>query len=476
MEAGMTGRKRIFPLVTGWLKQRETTLICLVFAVAALVQGLFYAFSVPFSQTPDELTHYELIEAEFGTSGYTQEMIDGVYLPAGLQALPFNYDAKVNTAALDAVSRTLFSKPLTLGSFRPGISALRHLPAGIGFYLGIAMDLPMLWCACLAEIFSVLFYVFMGCAALKLAPVKKDIFAFCLLMPQTLQLVSSVNYDSVLIPCSFFLSAYILNLYYTGSIVRWRNLFLILFLTFVVTLIKPPYAMIALALFIIPLKQFRLKIGRKFDLALFLRKYWYAAVLLFLAAAGAGIYLFRDNPFLKTILADVLSLPQFAGLLFRTYRALGTEHVIQLVGQFGWLDSSVSSMFIFVFLMMAVYLNSTTLEVTERKLSVPRRIWLAAVFVFAFVLTEIAMQCWSYGYLNWDTGADLSAFRDYIGYLPNILGFQGRYWIPCLPLLLVGLSGPAQRTSRKWYWLVQIGFYAVSFLSVMQILSLRYFG
>lgn len=483
MEAEMTGRKpgnweKIKDrYVIQSLKKRKTTLICLLFGIVALVQGLYYAFKLPFAQVPDEIAHYQMMEDEFGTSGYVDEMLLGVYYPAQLNLLHGNGGAKVDSHTLQNTSRNHFTKPLSISSFHPQIGIIRHLPCGIGFYLGIIMELPMLGCAYLAEIFSVLFYVGIGIAVIKIAPIKKDIFAFCMLMPMALQQCASVNYDSVLIPCSFLLFAYILKLFYSEDKIRWRNIFFILLLTFVLALIKPPYVLLALTLFIVPLRQYSLKIGKKFELMSFVRKYWFIVLPLIIGCICVGLYLLRNDPNIVLIRSDILEYRDFGSLLGRTFRSLGYMHIIQLVGMFGWLDSEVSAIFIILFFMMLTYLNCNTLEFENTKLNAARRIWLVVIFIAVFLMIEIAMQGFTYNYLEWNTNnIDMATYRSYIAQLPNILGVQGRYWIPILPVLLVGLSGPSQREHKKLYWITQIAFYALSFLYVMSILNVRYWS
>ena len=457
-----------------FLCTHRETVLCLLFAAAALFQGLVYSWKVPFGQTPDEITHYQYIEAEFGTTGYAGELVNGLYFPAGLDKLPRNEKEKVDQAALEAASQNHFSTPLSLGSFHPQITAIRHLPCGIGFYLGIAFGLPMIWCTRLAEIFSVLFYTGIGFLIIRTTPVKKEIFAFCLLIPQVLQMCSSVNYDAVLIPCSFLLIAYILKLFYTETPVRWRNLALILFLVVVLALVKLPYALIGLILLIIPADQYRLNIGRKFEAARFIRKYRYLILLLLAAAVVGGMFLFRDTVYVKTILSDLADLPAFIALLRRNVIAQTEFHITQMVGMFGWLDSRVPVLLMIAFFIMMTYLNATVTDATAEKLNTGRRIWLIFVFFAMVLLIEVVFQVWSYEFMEWDTTADLTAYKGYISQLPTILGVQGRYWIPGLPVLLVGASGIVQRKGKKVFWASQIIYYAICFITVLRVLNLRY--
>ena len=456
-----------------FLRKHRSGLLYLLFAAVALVECLFYSYKVPYAQVPDEITHYQLMEEEFGTTGYVDNMISGVYYPGSYYLLPGNPAAKVDREAAAGVADSRFSKDLQL-SLHPKLTALRHLPAGIGFYLGAWLDLPMVTCAAMAELFSILFFVGMGYLTLRTAPVKKEIFAFCMLIPETLQQCASINYDAVVIPCSLFLFAYILKLYNMENPVRWRNLAVVALVTFVLVVVKLPYSLIVLTIFIIPAKHYRLMIGKRFELAGWIRRFWVVPLVLGLAAVGGGIYLMRDNSIVKTAIADFLYFREFLALLKNTLKTLGFYRVTQMVGMFGWLDSQVSGLFLVIFFMMMIYLNACRAETLNRELTVPRRGWLLLVAVVIVVAIEIALQEWTYQYLSWDRTVGIEQFCEYILFTSQVLGVQGRYWIPALPIFLVAVSGANPREHRKGYWIVQICFYAFSFYYVMSILNERY--
>ncbi len=459
--------------VFSFIRNHRTKLVYLIFLITAMVVGFFYAFKLPFGQIPDELTHYQLMEEEFGTNGYVDEMISSIYLPGSFHTLPRNSDVKVDKTLMENVSTVRFSPDLRL-SFHPRLTILRHLPAGIGFYSGVILGLPVLTCTYLAEVLSVIFFAGIGYLTLRTTPVKKEIFAFCLLIPETLQQCASISYDAVVIPCSLLLFAYILKLYNRKEKTKWRNVWIVALLSFVLLVVKPPYALLGLTILIIPVEQFHLKIGKKLEIASLIRKFRYMAVLCVLMLAGIGLYLFRDQPIIKTVIADLLYFPDFLRLLKNTFQALGLYHITQMVGVFGWLDSQVSNMFLIVFFMMMMYLNSCRTEKPDRELTIIHRGWLILIAVGTVIAIEIGLQEWTYEYLGLDCTASIETFCEYILRTPQILGVQGRYWIPCLPVFLVAVSGKNPRKYKKSFHFTQIVYYLYSFFYVMHVLNNRY--
>ena len=459
-----------------FLNLRKTVILYCLFVIAALTQGITYSFLFPPEQVPDEIAHYEMIEEEFGTDGYAEELKTGLFTPGGYDAMPWHYDIKVNYKAAESVESIRFTKPLMITDFHPTIMIVRHLPAGIGFYLGIGFGLPILTCTYMAEIFSVLFFVAIGFLVIRTAPVKKEIFAFCLLLPESLQQCASVSYDAVTIPVAFLLFAYVLRLYEQEKLVRWKQVFCVGGLSLVLLIVKPPYALIALTLLMIPADRFNLKIGKRIELAHIIRKYWYVVLFVIVIAGGLIIYALRDNSLIKTIIADVLSIGDFARMLTRTFRQLGYEYLYMMVGVFGWIDSRVSASFLILVYGMMVWLNTARVEKPTREINIGRRALLLAIFVLSLLVILVALQEWSYQALQADVVSGVSVFRVHINNLESIIGFQGRYVIPLLPVLLVALSGTARRKNTYRYWLVQGIYYIYAFVTVINILQGRYWA
>lgn len=459
-----------------WGKLNKEVLICIMFVIVVLAHGLVYAFIVPMGQVPDEMAHYEMIEQEFGTTGYVEELNSGVFAAGGYEAVKWHPDVKVNPEAVASIASARFSKPLYLSDFHPSYMILRHLPAGLGFYLGIAFGLPMLTCTYLAEIFSVLFFVGIGLLTIRTAPVKKEIFAFCMLIPVTLQQCASVSYDAVLIPLAFLLFAYVLRLYEQDRPIRWKQIFCVAGLALVLLIAKMPYVLMALTLLIIPASRFELKIGKRIEIAHLIRKYWYIVLLFLAALIGLGFYLFRENSLVKTMLADVLSLGDFIRMLGRTFKQNAYEYYYMLIGVFGWLESRVSAFFVVIFTGVLVWLNASRTEKPSREINAGRRLWLLFVFALVSLVSLIGLQEWTYQFFGANTTGGIEVFRAHINNLDYIVGFQGRYITPVLPVLLVATSGIINRKNKKTCWFVQVAYYTYAFIMVYHVLQARYWG
>lgn len=463
-----------------FLSRNRNKITIVLFVIFTSVMCTVFSFMIPFGQTPDEPAHYQMIEQEFGTTGYYDEICEKLWVGGGYYHLPFNIEGKVADCVDPSTSQVHFDKELSITDFHLSPLALRHLPMGIGFYLGIALDLPIIVCTHLAEIFAIVFYIVMGCLTIRIVPIKKEIFAFCLLIPETIHQCSSVNYDAILIPCCIFLFAYILHLFYREENIKWKNMAIIALVTIVIALIKVPYITIAMTLFLIPVSHYELRIGRKdgknIEIASFVRKFWYVAVIVAILLVCVCIYLGRENSLIKTLMSDILELPSFLKFLYRTYEDRIYAHLQQMVGVFGWVDSWVSNQYIILFFGMMVYLNVGITEHVDNRLSFKRRIALLVFVTISLVLIEIAMQSWNYVYYGWDTTVGLEQYRQYVVASDVNTGVQGRYFIPLLPMILVALSGTIERKRTAKYILIQILFYSLTAIRLYSILKIRYWA
>ena len=463
--------KNIFDLIS-----KNNLIFPIVFLLIVIVEGLVFSHIIPFGQVPDEITHYEYICQEMGSPEYAIEMRTALWDNGGFYSLPGNSDVKINKETYDSLKSVKFSKGLSFSDIRPNYRILRHLPAALGLYIGIALRLPMLSCSFLSEFFSLIFFAFMGFLVLKIVPIKKELFMLCLLLPMSIQQNVSISYDSVLNPCCFLLFAYILKLYYHEEKVGWKNLLVMLLLLIPIVVIKPPYAIIIFSILIIPFSKYELKIGNKIDVKKILRRIWPILLILLVLLIIIAGYVCRRNKYEKTIIADILCFGDFISLLGRNYETFAYYRMQQFFGCFGWIDCAVNSVFIIISIIVITYLNCNVIEEINVKLNVWRRILLFLTGLFLMLFIYIVMQAWTYDYLGYDMLAGVDTYKEYVKGLDFILGVQGRYLIPCLPLILVALSGETKRKNKRAYVLVQVGYYIFVAFIVFSLLYERYWG
>ncbi len=450
-----------------------------IFAVFAGVWAIIMSIAVPVSQTPDEYTHFINMMYAYGTTDYIAETTGMFYAEAGLSDFNVSENHPVDEVAYKTAGMKRYEHHLRPSDFNIGINAVKYIPAALGFYLGAIFRLPKLICLQMAEFFSTVFFILMGILTLKLAPFKKAVFLFVLLMPMTIQQCSSINPDVMIITCSLFMTALILNMKFREGKVTWKDIIILIVITLVFFVVKMIYMLLLAAILIVPIDKFYLPIGKKFDLAVFIKKYkWVCLVFVILAASGF-VFLCRNQYFFKVLFACALQPGRTLFLMKVTLSNLLFYYMQTTVGCFGWLDTFVSNQFIVIFFCILVFINlflpKAELE-TYKGLKIRDRIVMVIIALGVMGLVLVSMATWSFELDGLDPNVDVATIRGYLYQISSLLGVQGRYIIPVIPMFVVPLGVGTEIGNKKSYYGTQIVFYLYTFYYVMKLVMYRYWG
>lgn len=461
------------------LEKKTKFNIYLFFIIAAALCGLMMSLIIPVSQVPDEYTHFELMLRAYGAEKMYGEDLKEFYRPAGMESFNSGDAHSVNGDAYFGSGMKSYSEGLFGYGFKPGITAVRFIPQAVGFFFGVLFRLPILICHQLGELTALIFYILICLIALKKMPFKKEVLCFIMLMPMAMQEAASFSPDVTVNALCFLLTAMIFDFKVREKKVGWKEILTFAVLTGIVLVAKEIYILVAFGIFIVPLDKFSLKLGQNFDLAVFIKKYRFLFIgILIMIAVILGI-LCRDFRYVKVLYAAVLQLGRTFLLFKNTLIGYKDFYLQTLVGSFGWLDSAVSYTFVTVFFMMLFFVNlfqsKKSIEL-QSDFTTANRIYLvmlsAAIFVFVF----ISMISWSFYLAGVDFDGGVAEYRSYLYQIDYMLGVQGRYFIPFMPMLIVSLGRGNEAKSMKRYTVIQAVYYVISMLIILRILYVRYWG
>ena len=267
--------------------------------------------------------------------------------------------------------------------------------------------------------------------------------ALIMLLPMTLQQAASVNYDSIAFGVSFLLIAYILRMKYRDDKVGWRKLLAVVVMVVILLITKLPYACLGLLAFTVPHDKYDFKIGRG-DLGQFAYRFRYlllAAVIVFLAV---GIVFIQGSVYLNSMKAVVLKFPVFAHLIVRSFQLRGGWYMGGMLGCLGWLDTPLSGVQYLVICLMAIWLSQAGSDKTETAVhntthKVTFRVAAFGIALLIFVLIFASMLSWTTEIEGWEKPQSLLQWKDSLLNMDNIYGVQGRYLLPCVPLVLLSV-------------------------------------
>lgn len=475
------------------------------FVVFGAVGCLLFSIMVPVLQVPDEYTHFSRLCDFYSCKEIYDDVNENFFINAELNGIIGEYDNKVDVYSYLEYGSKAINHNGASARFNVGPETIRYLPFSIGFFLSYLLHLPVLICFQVGELMSIIFFLFMGYHTIRIMPKYKYIMLFWLLSPMVLQQCSSINYDCVLIPTCFLLTAYIFRIKFADESVGWKKLLIIMGVLLVILLIKPPYVLMGGLLLIIPLERINIHIG-KLNVADFIKKYRIILIILGVLGVLALGYVFRNNTYIKLIYVTIRK-PNVILRLFKTsFEDLNHYYIYTTVGSFGWLDSTVSVPFEIVFFIVLTCIfikdgldkygfdikGSEKAEVSEKSSDIKgadtkdsdieaqgntvtalNKVWISVLVFCIFLFIFLSMLTWSFYVFGMDRYAPLEEYFENIASLRRFDGVQGRYFIPFIPMLLLGFKREGEGLSEKSKVYLMI-YYVVTFVYLYILLRNRY--
>lgn len=438
-----------------------------VFAVTVFWMGILYMLVLPPLSAPDEVAHY--ISAYKLSSQMLGEPVKNEKHQILIRSQDVFIDDLPNDG--DPDNATVVGAKLKLSTYRElhdrglgstgeegitfsqqiPVSTIRtaYLPQAIGFSLARLLNLGGFGLLYLGRLMNLLFFLCVTGAAIRRIPVGKEILFGISLFPMTLELASSLSYDTYILALSFYLTAVCTEFVYTKRQIGWWEMLTILLLAALLAPCKMVYAGLFGLCFLIAPSSWRSRRGYVLSIALTVLVMAVAVVLvnaeqLFkyvgitetvneLSWAGDGVESYS--------LMDCLQNPLLlCYLLINTFYMKGSEFLAGMAGHWmGNLDHGLEIPYpVVICFWLCLLLLSLRCKGEARVFGDGQRLWLLIVSGLTAVAVCISMLA---------------------AYTPKgeayIRGIQGRYFLAALPpLLLVLRSGrmalPVPRFEGGW--------------------------
>ncbi len=467
-----------------WLDNQEGAIrVCMILM---LVMGIIMSIMVPPWQTPDEDTHVLVIGYSLDNPSLFEVLNQDMNLESG--RIRFQYEEKLNIEQWkEAVTKTPSYTRQEVLPNGMNLSVLKHLPATIGILLGTVLHLPTFWVLELGELFALLFYVAICWKAIGLMPVKKELLLMFMVFPMTMQQAASLSYDAVAIPLCFLYIAYLFWMRHTKENLGWKEVAVTLLLLLVIAYIKPPYVFLVFLVLLLPIDKIHLRIGRYEINGALIRRYRIPAVVALVLICALGIYLLRDNFWVRLEIGVIQEWKRTAYLFLATARTWWRYLIVSSVGQFGWLDSQLPFWFALLTYILVLFLAVWRREeASTYSLKGKTKWYIWIVFAILSVQTVLTMVNHTvtvtlYGRETTEIAYDI---REALYSIPYIGGLQGRYFLPflVLPFLALPVIGRRKQSNMEQktegfnkLWLVGV-YQIIAMVLTIRVLLLRYLG
>ena len=481
----------------------EIAYLCL-----AVPFGLILVILTPPFQVPDELVHfcraYEISALHPAASD--KKVPSSIFqLESVFSRLKFNPDEKTSRREIDSLS-VIKPDPASQSPSSGPDYIIPYIPQSSGVALGRMLNFSTLNILYLGRLINLLFSVSLIFLAIRKIPFFKWVIFLLALMPKTEFQLASLSYDAVTIGLSFLLISLFLHYSFSVQKIRLKNLGLLLGLTILLALCKPPYFLIGLLFLMLPAA----KVGR-WPRYIILASAIVLPVLYLLFAQQTTSNLFRDAGKLASEEAVRVSdatqsavnqvidpagqlnyishnLSTYMGLVARTnFVDMRSNIFNNFVSALGWLDTYIPQFMVVITLLLLLFTSLFDSAPTYRA-GCKNKILFFIVFMAGLLAIETSM------YL----------YTTYVG-LDRMFGIQGRYFIPLAPLffllfqnnllqsklnLLVdhwvsGMSNPGKIRdagytensglfTKTWSWLL-ILFSITCLFTMLAVVYLRYY-
>lgn len=459
-----------------WNKKNSASLLL---AASLLISGLAYgAVFTPFS-APDEDFHfsasYVLSNFLLG-QGYQSE--DPVPMRAGDASFFNEFDIYLNSSGYEkmvagfespSVSHTEVVNVITNRSHSiTGNPPQCKIASALGITLGRLLGFNSYLTYYIGRLFNLILYIVVVVFAFRITPVGKAVFAAISLLPMSLHLAVSYSYDSFVIPMSLLLTALCLKAMFGTGLMRKGEWLSIGLVGALLAPCKVIYSLIVLMSLFIPKKRFNSRaeeVGIKVACILIC----FAPILItrlgsVMATAGVGA---SPQPALSArggnandlgtyyTISDVLQRPsKFILMVARTFDQFGFQYLQRTVGgSLGWFQQEITAPDLMVVFFTVLLVFSLIASKDDNRV-LGTRCRLAGCLLFVMgVLSVMAALLFSWTFTTDNV----------------IYGVQGRYFIPFLPWLLLGLRPKCIQINANSIP-VLIG--SVSFLNILNLVRI----
>lgn len=419
----------LFLLLIGsfFLFSRPNCSIEKVFVLFVLTLGVAYMVVFPAESAPDEDRHiisaYNVSNIMLGGPKAEEAL---VYFRAddltGLYGEFPNANAYMTMYAQVNNARQNGDYVLVTEDFIIQAPFWTYLPQAMGISLGRILNCNGTITILLGRFFSLLFFVTVTYFAIKIIPFGKKILLAVSMLPMTLELAASYSYDTMILALSFLYIALMCRLIFEKEALSLRDMVLPTIVFALLAPLKYVYTPLLLLTLFLPGEKYKAKKEKWISVGIL---FGGLLLIMLLPSGKQQIYLPGDvTTEYRTIEYCLHHVGEVLGVYIRTVMLNASYYLSTMVGMaLGWLEIPMPQE---VLLLSVLNLFLATIRTDSEPKTLLRNshcfgFVLCALGVFGLTLTAML--------LNWTPI-----------WSKSILGVQGRYFLPVLPLLLMCLQ------------------------------------
>ena len=416
-----------------YLKEKKKFKLEKIFLALALPLGFLHCFITPINQVPDEIGHlfraYDISDgnaiAKKNDEGHYRTKITSTSYKIINNAQPDrSYYKKIATKLFEPASEEEWGWNFdNTAGYRP----IAYAPQALGVKTGKILHVPAVLTMYLGRLFAILAYILIIYFAIRLTPKFKEFFIVFAMLPMAMQQGASYSVDGMAIASAFLFLALAFKYIYNSDKKLNRKQLAGLYgaLFFASATKRLAYLPLGLLLVLIPSNKFNKK----------WHKFLHLALMLIICVAADRLWTMMQDHTTITAIAEAASTSvaettsaavassnplKFLIAAFGTFFGINTEGMLNTTfgTRISYTYLAPLSIYPLIFLaLIAVMILRTNEKIVMKKFH--KIILWAVPIITAVAFYYIAYHDW--GYVKSDE--------------LEIVGIQGRYFIPLLPLI-----------------------------------------
>jgi uncharacterized membrane protein len=296
--------------------------------------------------------------------------------------------------------------------------------------------------------------------SIRLLPFGKWILFAVALIPMFVAASVSMSADAVTFAITILFIALVLRLAFTGSKPSIKNALPLIALALTVGLVKQAHIPILLLLVLLPMCNQNYR-NKKIFAILIATGLGAFSLFIFWYMKTSGIVINFDPSIQPELQKQfVLHNPiEFAKILIRTYFTNNSNgFIIGMFGNFGWLTVTLPMLFIILSASLLILStgirNKGELIMKDLLRDIKKSVWFRVALIGTFVLVTVIVSAALY--LYW------TPYQ-----FGSVLGIQGRYFLPILPLLLIPFINQKNTNNDTRKTIIILGSILILFVAIM---------
>lgn len=402
-----------------------------IFLMIAPFICIFFMITMPTFKNHDEYYHwlkaYEVSQGHLMTP--IKDGIQGSEMPGAVSEIMPQDWVNMDYADVKEKLNIEINKEET-GILNPETAAVysfvQYIPQSIGIAIGRIITDNMYLITYAGRIVNMIFSILLLYLAIKIIPFGKKLILIPALIPIAIEGITSLSPDAMTISISFLYIAYILKLSFENKDeIGIKEKGLLLVMSIIIALCKIVYIPLVLLMFIIPKEKFKnssnknkiLNICVIAGIAIILNLIW-------LGIASKYLATFREGDSKIQVLLALKNPINYIQTLLYTINLNGNNYLLTLFGSdLGWGELiKLNALIPYAFITIYILATISDIEL-KNKFKLYQLVWivLTILAVIGLIFTSL--------YVQWTTVGSES-----------ILGVQGRYFLPILPLIMIILG------------------------------------